>query len=226
MTLDGKTAVATGDSQWISSPGSRRLVHLKRGQVDAIVAGIGTVIADNPLLTARPPGARTAVRVILDSSAQIPLTSRLVESSHEFPVLVAVTGRAPADRVADLQAQGCEILVFPDDLRIPILPLLVELGRRSMTNVLVEGGGQVLGAFYEAGQVDEVDAFIAPILEGGDHPRTPLRGPGLPRMSDAVRLGNLSYTMVEGDIRVRGTLDRPWRSSLGELGREPGAKGT
>ena len=98
MTLDGKTAVASGDSQWISSPRSRALVHELRGRIDAIVVGVGTVLADDPQLTARPPGPRTAVRIVLDSAARLPETSRLARSARETPVCVAVTGRAPDDR--------------------------------------------------------------------------------------------------------------------------------
>ncbi|MGZ3379143.1 MAG: bifunctional diaminohydroxyphosphoribosylaminopyrimidine deaminase/5-amino-6-(5-phosphoribosylamino)uracil reductase RibD, partial [Isosphaeraceae bacterium] len=193
MTLDGKTAVASGDSQWISAPGSRSLVHQLRGRMDAILVGIGTVLADDPQLTARPAGLRTAARIVLDSKALLPLNSRLVQTAHEVPVLVAVSRQAPADRRHALEARGCEVVVFPGETRVPIMALLAELGQRAMTNLLVEGGGKVLGSFLEAGQVDEVEAYIAPILEGGDHPRTPARGQGLLRMGDAARLQNVAY---------------------------------
>jgi diaminohydroxyphosphoribosylaminopyrimidine deaminase/5-amino-6-(5-phosphoribosylamino)uracil reductase len=99
------------------------------------------------------------------------------------------------------------------------MALLAELGQRAMTNLLVEGGGKVLGSFFEAGQVDEVDAYIAPILEGGDHPHTPARGRGVLRMGDAARLQDVAYSEVDGDIRVRGIVAQPWRSILSELGR-------
>ena len=173
MTLDGKTAVASGDSQWISSPGSRSLVHQLRGRMDAILVGIGTVLADDPQLTARPAGPRTAARIVLDSKALLPLNSRLVQTAREVPVLVAVSRQAPADRRHALEARGCEVVVFPGETRVPIMALLAELGQRAVTNLLVEGGGRVLGSFLEAGQVDEVEAYIAPILEGGDHPAAP-----------------------------------------------------
>ena len=220
MTLDGKTAVASGDSQWISAPGSRSLVHQLRGRMDAILVGIGTVLADDPQLTARPAGPRTAVRIVLDSKALLPLNSRLVQTAHEVSVLVAVSRQAPADRRHALEARGCEVVVFPGATRVPIMALLAELGQRAMTNLLVEGGGRVLGSFLEAGQVDEVEAYIAPILEGGDHPRTPARGQGLLRMGDAARLQNVAYSEVDGDVRVRGTVAQPWRSILSDLGQE------
>jgi diaminohydroxyphosphoribosylaminopyrimidine deaminase/5-amino-6-(5-phosphoribosylamino)uracil reductase len=220
MTLDGKTAVASGDSQWISSPGSRSLVHQLRGRMDAILVGIGTVLADDPQLTARPAGPRTASRIVLDSKALLPLNSRLVRTAHEVPVLVAVSRQAPADRRHALEARGCEVVVFPGETRVPIMALLAEFGQRAMTNLLVEGGGRVLGSFLEAGQVDEVEAYIAPILEGGDHPHTPARGQGLLRMGDAARLQNVAYSEVDGDMTVRGTVAQPWRSILSDLGRE------
>ena len=220
MTLDGKTAVASGESQWISSPGSRSLVHQLRGRMDAILVGIGTVLADDPQLTARPAGPRTAVRIVLDSKALLPLNSRLVQTAHEVSVLVAVSRQAPADRRHALEARGCEVVVFPGATRVPIMALLAELGQRAMTNLLVEGGGRVLGSFLEARQVDEVEAYIAPILEGGDHPHTPARGQGLLRMGDAARLQNVAYSEVDGDMRVRGTVAQPWRSILSDLGQE------
>jgi diaminohydroxyphosphoribosylaminopyrimidine deaminase/5-amino-6-(5-phosphoribosylamino)uracil reductase len=220
MTLDGKTAVASGNSQWISSPGCRSLVHQLRGRMDAILVGIGTVLADDPQLTARPAGPRTAVRIVLDSKALLPLTSRLVQTAREVPVLVAVSEQAPEDRRGALEEQGCEVVVFPGHTHVTIIPLLAELGRRDMTNLLVEGGGRVLGSFLDEGQVDEVEAYIAPILEGGDHPHTPARGRGTPRMSDAARLQNVTYSEVEGDLRIRGILPQPWRSMLSDLGRE------
>lgn len=220
MTLDGKTAVASGDSQWISSPGSRSLVHQLRGRMDAILVGIGTVLADDPQLTARPAGLRTASRIVLDSKALLPLNSRLVQTAHEVPVLVAVSQQAPADRRHALEERDCEVVVFPGETRVPIMALLAELGQRAMTNLLVEGGGKVLGSFLEEGQVDEVEAYIAPILEGGDHPHTPARGQGVLRMGAAARLQNVAYSEVDGDMRVRGIVAQPWRSILSDLGRE------
>jgi diaminohydroxyphosphoribosylaminopyrimidine deaminase / 5-amino-6-(5-phosphoribosylamino)uracil reductase len=217
MTLDGKTAVASGDSQWISSPRSRALVHELRGRMDAILVGIGTVLADDSQLTARPPGPRTATRIVLDSHARLPLESRLASTAREVPVIVAVTESVPDDRLRALADRGCEILPLPGTPHVPITPLLRELGRRQMTNLLVEGGGKVLGAFLDEGHVDEVDVFIAPILEGGDHPHTPARGQGVLKMSQASRLQDVNTSELDGDVRVQGTFDRPWRSHIGTL---------
>jgi diaminohydroxyphosphoribosylaminopyrimidine deaminase/5-amino-6-(5-phosphoribosylamino)uracil reductase len=217
MTLDGKTAVASGDSKWISSPASRAIVHQLRGQMDAIAVGIGTVRADDPLLSARPPGPRTALRIVLDSNAVLPLSSQLVETVGHIPVLVATTAQAPAERCEALRRHGCEVIAFGQGPHVSVLDLLAELGRRDMTNLLVEGGGKVTGVFLEAGQVDAVDAFIAPILEGGDHPHTPARGVGSASMSVAARLQGVHFSEVDGDLHVRGILPQPWRSILSEL---------
>jgi diaminohydroxyphosphoribosylaminopyrimidine deaminase / 5-amino-6-(5-phosphoribosylamino)uracil reductase len=217
MTLDGKTAVGSGDSRWISSADSRSLVHATRARMDAVVVGIGTALADDPQLTARPPGPRTPHRVVLDSRAQLPLASSLVQSARETPTLVAVTDRAPADRRNLLAERGCDVVVFEGSPRVPIPPLLAELGRRGMTNVLVEGGGLVLGDFLDAGEVDEVDVFIAPLIEGGDHPRTPVRGKGRSLMSEAARLDHVIHTAIGDDLRIQGLLPQSWRAHMQHL---------
>jgi diaminohydroxyphosphoribosylaminopyrimidine deaminase/5-amino-6-(5-phosphoribosylamino)uracil reductase len=215
MTLDGKSATASGQSRWISSEQSRRLVHQLRGKMDAIVIGLGTVRSDNPLLTARPPGPRCPLRVVLDSAARLPVSSQLVKTARESPVLVAVTDRADHARREQLRQLGCEVAAFPARDRVPIGQLLEELGRRNMTNVLVEGGGQVLGAFLDEGEVDAVEVFIAPLLEGGDHAHTPARGRGSALMSDAWRLNGVEVSQVDKDLYVRGYLDQPWRAQVG-----------
>jgi diaminohydroxyphosphoribosylaminopyrimidine deaminase/5-amino-6-(5-phosphoribosylamino)uracil reductase len=215
MTLDGKIATAGGDSRWISGAASRMRVHELRGRMDAIIVGIGTALADDPSLTARPPGPRTATRVVLDSEARLPPTGRLARSARETPVIVGVTGRAPVDRKAALHDAGCEVIEFEFEGvgGVPVLPLLSELGRRGMTNALVEGGGKVIGAFLDAGQIDEVDAYLAPILEGGDHGRGPILGRGCGLMAEAPRLRDCRFELLEGDVRIRGILPSAWRAS-------------
>lgn len=214
MTLDGKIATATGDSEWISGPRSRALVHELRGRVDAVAVGIGTALADDPRLTARPPGPRTAARVVLDSSARLPLTGRLATTAREVPVWVAVTGRAPAERRESLTAAGCDVMVFPGEGAVPVDALMTELGRRGLTNVMVEGGGKVLGSFLDAGQVDAVDVYLAPVVEGGDHASSPVRGLGVRRMAEALRLERPDVSLVDGDVRIRGILRQPWRDAI------------
>jgi diaminohydroxyphosphoribosylaminopyrimidine deaminase/5-amino-6-(5-phosphoribosylamino)uracil reductase len=206
MTLDGKIASRTGHSAWISGPRSRALVHEVRGRVDAIVVGVGTAVADDPRLDARPPGPRIATRVVLDSTARLPLDGRLARTAREIPVLVAVGVAAPPERVGRLLEAGCVVVTLPVSSQglVEVGAFLDELGRRGMTNVLVEGGGRVLGSFFDAGEVDEVDVFLAPIIEGGAHEFTPVRGRGVASMSEALRLEDLTVSRVDDDVRIRG----------------------
>jgi diaminohydroxyphosphoribosylaminopyrimidine deaminase/5-amino-6-(5-phosphoribosylamino)uracil reductase len=210
MTLDGKIAARSGQSAWISGPRSRALVHEVRGRMDAIVVGVGTAVADDPLLTARPPGPRVATRVVLDASARLPARSKLARTAAEVPVLVAATLSAPPQRVHDLRGLGAGVLELPEAApgRVDIGALLDELGRRGMTNVLVEGGGRVLGSFLDAGEVDEVDIFIAPLVEGGSHDFTPARGLGVEAMGEALRLEAPRITRVDDDVRIQGRIKR------------------
>src|SRR5690606_32147686 len=190
MTLDGKISARTGDSKWISSEASRAVVHRLRGRVDAIAVGRATVETDDPLLTARPAGPRTPTRVVLDSQASLSLGSQLVRTASDAPVLIAAAADAPAERCQALAAAGVEVWQASPSAATPMrrwLELLDELGRRRMTNVLVEGGGQALGALFDAKAIDEVHVFIAPKLIGGSA-RAPLAGVGLPTMSHAAVL--------------------------------------
>ena len=174
MTLDGYLVLpkpedgGSGISQqheWISSGTSRAVVHDLRRRADAIVIGIQTAVADDPLLTARPAGPRPLIRVVLDRHARLSLSSRLVQTAQEFPLLIAVGPDASEDRLEPLQDKGCEIWRSPTaQSSHMLLELVQEFGRRQMTNVLVEGGKHVLESFYDAGLIDEVWAFLAPKL--------------------------------------------------------------
>jgi diaminohydroxyphosphoribosylaminopyrimidine deaminase/5-amino-6-(5-phosphoribosylamino)uracil reductase len=204
MTLDGKIATRTGASQWISNEASRGLVHGLRGRMDAILVGIGTVLADDPLLTARPPGPRTATRIVLDSQGRLPPTCRLVQTAASTPTLIATTQLSPA-RIPQVQALGCEVLCLPEiDGRPDIGALLAELGRRRMTNLLIEGGSAVLGSFLDAGLIDEFHVFIAPRLVGGATARTPIAGKGVATIAEGLRLADCRVEMVQGDVYIHG----------------------
>jgi diaminohydroxyphosphoribosylaminopyrimidine deaminase / 5-amino-6-(5-phosphoribosylamino)uracil reductase len=205
MTLDGKIATRTGDSKWISNEASRRRAHELRGRMDAVLVGVGTAVADDPQLTARPPGPRTAVRVVLDSRCRLAADSVLVKTAREVPTLVAATTEAPAERVAALQALGCEVLTAPAvDGRTDVKALLADLGRRRFTNVLVEGGAGALGAFLDAGAIDEVHVFLAPSLAGGAAAQTPVGGKGVEKIAEALRLTELRVEIVAGDVLIHG----------------------
>jgi diaminohydroxyphosphoribosylaminopyrimidine deaminase / 5-amino-6-(5-phosphoribosylamino)uracil reductase len=161
MSLDGQTATAPGDDPWISGPESRELVHKWRAESDAIAVGIGTALADDPLLTARTEGARQPLRVVFDSQASLPLDSRLLQTLDQSPVLVIASPDASADRTGALQAAGAEVLVATG-----IEPALRELGNRNITSLFLEGGRTLASSFLSSGQIDESRTFIAPMLLG------------------------------------------------------------
>jgi diaminohydroxyphosphoribosylaminopyrimidine deaminase/5-amino-6-(5-phosphoribosylamino)uracil reductase len=205
MTLDGKIATRTGDSKWISNESSRRIVHELRGRVDAVIVGIGTALADDPLLTARPPGPRVALRVVMDRTARLPLTSRLVQTAHETPTLIVCDERlSPSERREALRQAGCAVMAG----ECAVGGLLDELGRQRLTNVLVEGGSGVLGAFLDAGEIDEVHAFVAPRLAGGATAITPIGGTGAETIGQALTLHEQRVEQIGGDVYVTGRIAR------------------
>jgi len=209
MTLDGKLASRTGDSQWISCETSRRRVHELRGRVDAIVVGRRTAELDDPLLTARPPGARVATRIVLDTQASLSLDSQLVRTARQVPLLVCAGEAANEAKPGKLDDAGADVFIARGASHSERLEsLLAELGRRRMTNVLFEGGTQVLASLAATGQLDEVHTFIAPkiIGGGGNAADSPLAG--IDRMDDAVRLVDVEVERLDDDLYLRGRVER------------------
>jgi len=205
VSLDGRTASATGDSRWISGSESRELVHHWRADADAIAVGIGTALADDPLLTARDvDAARQPRRIVFDSRARLPLDSQLVATAAEVPVTVICGAEAPADRVAALRDARVDVLAVPGE-RAEVTPALAELGRREVTSLLLEGGATLAGAFLEAGEVDELRLFLAPLIVGGDAPPL-LRGSGAGRIADATRPLAVEWERSGDDMLARARL--------------------
>ena len=207
MTLDGKIATATGDSQWISCEESRAIVHQIRGRMDAIIVGRGTAEADNPLLTARPAGPRVATRIVVDRQASLSLDSRLVKTTNDAPVIVACCPTAEASRRTALESAGCEVFTMSgtsDDEQLR--SLFKELGRRQMMNVLVEGGGTLIGSLLDNELMDEFHAFIAPKLVGGASSPGPVAGKGIDKIESALKIDSMSVESVGSDIYLRGRL--------------------
>jgi diaminohydroxyphosphoribosylaminopyrimidine deaminase/5-amino-6-(5-phosphoribosylamino)uracil reductase len=209
MTLDGKLASIGGDSRWISGEASRAVVHELRGRVDAVMVGAGTARADDPLLTARPPGLRTALRIVVDDRCSLDPESRLVRTAGEVPVLVAAAGDAPPENIGRLRAAGVEVLqLLAADRAARLAALFDELGRRRLTNVLVEGGAGLLGACFDGGHLDEVHVFIAPKLVGGASAPSPVGGRGLAGMTAAMRLEDVARRPVGDDLYLSGRIVR------------------
>jgi diaminohydroxyphosphoribosylaminopyrimidine deaminase/5-amino-6-(5-phosphoribosylamino)uracil reductase len=209
MTLDGKIATRTGSSQWISNPQSREIVHRLRGRVDAIIVGRETARRDDPLLTARPAGPRTALRIVTDTRGTLSSQSQLVRTAGEVPLLVAVGRDVPQRESKRLQLSGCEVLVCQGETHAARLAaLLEELGRRRLTNVMVEGGSRILGTLLDSGEIDEVHTFIAPRLVGGVATAGPTAGEGVAQMSEAVLLESPEVRQIGSDIYVHGRVAR------------------
>jgi diaminohydroxyphosphoribosylaminopyrimidine deaminase/5-amino-6-(5-phosphoribosylamino)uracil reductase len=207
VSLDGFTATESGDSRWISGAESRALVHLWRAEADAVAVGIGTAIADDPLLTARDvdlPEVRQPARVVFDSSASLPLGSKLVESIGEAPLYVIARAGAPAERIAALRDAGAEVIEVAGNRGPMIAAALDELGRREITSVLLEGGAELAGSFLAAGEIDELALFIAPLLLGAGRPLT--SGQGAAAVIEAQRPLATEWQRSGEDMLVQARL--------------------
>jgi diaminohydroxyphosphoribosylaminopyrimidine deaminase/5-amino-6-(5-phosphoribosylamino)uracil reductase len=173
LSLDGFTATEAGDSKWISGSESRATVHRWRAESDAIAVGISTALADDPQLTARDvddPDPRQPLRVVFDSQARLPRDSKLVASAADVPVLVIASDAVPSERVRALRDAGVEVVAFAGDRAQRLRAALDELGRRGIGSLLVEGGAELAGSFLDAGEVDQLRLFYAPVLLGGGRP--------------------------------------------------------
>jgi len=215
-SLDGKIATRTGQSRWISGEAARRRVHELRDAVDAILVGADTVIADDPLLTTRLPDreVRHPLRIVADSRGRVPLEARLFDPALPGRTLVAATPAFPPERRAALEDRGVEVLLLPADPQGRVDPraLLEALGRREVTSLLLEGGGTLLEAFFRAGLVDKVLAFIAPLIVGGREAPTAVAGEGFARLEEAVRLERVRVEWVGEDLLVSGYPRREGKS--------------
>jgi diaminohydroxyphosphoribosylaminopyrimidine deaminase / 5-amino-6-(5-phosphoribosylamino)uracil reductase len=211
MTLDGKVATPTGDSKWISGEASRHRAHEWRASVDAVAVGVGTALTDDPQLTARIEGVtRQPRRVVFDSTARLPLTSQLVKAAPDVPLTVVVSRAAPRQEVDALEAAGADIIVATgENEQARVRSALVALGDREVTAILLEGGPHLAGAFFDAGEIDEVRLFLAPLLVGGRTARDPMEGGGVEKIADATRALTLECEHVGEDILVSARL-REW----------------
>jgi len=208
MTLDGKIAAFDRKSRWITGEAARREAHRLRSQSDAIVTGIGTVLADDPALTVRldRPWPREPYRVVVDGRARLPLDGALLRAGSRSRILVAVGEDAPAPRVAALESSGVTVLPCKSrEGRVDVADVCARLHALDVTGVLLEAGSELTGAFVQAGLVDRVAVFVAPKVLGGAGAPTPAGGPGL-ALGDALRLTDLTARPVGDDWLLEGNV--------------------
>ena len=208
MTLDGKVATVRGDSQWISGESSRARAHRWRAESDAVAVGIGTALFDDPRLTARIEGvARQPRRVVFDSEARLPLDSQLVRGVAEVPITVVCSRAASRTSVQALESAGVDVIVATGQNEAArVKHALGELGAREVQSLLLEGGPHLAGAFLDAGEVDEIRLFVAPVVVGGSSARDPLEGEGVESISEALRALTLECESVGDDLLVSARL--------------------
>ena len=207
MTLDGKIATRTGLSRWITGEAARARVHQDRNRYTAILAGVGTVLADDPLLTCRMPGGRDPVRVICDSSLRTPLSSRIVATARTVPTILATACTDEAAQ-APYMAAGCRVWVLPRrDGHVDLAALMERLGAASIDSVLLEGGGTLNWSMLQAGLVQKIQAYIAPKLFGGTAAPSPVGGAGVAEPAAAVRLRQVTVTPLGEDFLLEGEVD-------------------
>ena len=211
MTLDGKVATRAGDSKWISGESSRHRAHHWRAECDAVAVGIGTALADDPQLTARIDGVhRQPRRIVFDSLARLPLGSALVRDAREVPLTVVVSRAAPRTSTDALETHGAEVIVATGENETArVVSALDQLGAAEVGSILLEGGPHLAGAFLDAGEVDEIRLFLAPLVLGGRTARDPLEGEGVDAISEAVRALTLDCERVGDDLLVSARI-REW----------------
>ena len=244
MTLDGKISAFTGDSRWVTNEESRKMVHELRSEMAGVIVGIGTVLADDPMLNVRLEGnPHQPIRIVVDSNLRIPIDSQLVKTAKEYRTIVANTVISSdrresrpersesfhrrwknllqtdeispfrfasvemTDKIRALESYSIELIECQSiNNHVDINDLMCKLGSMGIDSLLLEGGGTLNAAFLEAGCVDEVWAFIAPKIIGGEGAKTPVSGKGIAKMNDAIQLQNIDIQNVNGDILIKGKI--------------------
>lgn len=211
MTLDGKIATATGNSKWVTNDKSRKYVHEIRHRVGAIMVGIGTVLADDPVLTTRlgNEGGKDPIRIVVDSNARIPLSAKLIHVNSKEKTILATTDKADKEKLKKLEALGVEVIITPQkNNHVDLGYLMMILGEKQIDSVLLEGGSELNYSAIEEGIVDKIYTFIAPKLIGGDKAKTPIGGKGISIMEDAIQVCKIKIHNFGEDIMIEGNIKR------------------
>ncbi len=205
MSLDGKIATATGQSQWISGEASRKQVHQLRHELSGIMVGIGTVLADDPKLTARLPKSRQPVRIIVDSHLRIPLAAQVLMDQEEARTLIATTEAADQAKKEQLVEMGIEVLTTQSRKgRVDLRDLMKILGQKDIDSILLEGGAELNFSALQAGIVDKVQSYLAPIIIGGKEAKGPVEGPGIEQLREAFQVKEITSRSVGEDLLIEG----------------------
>lgn len=207
MTLDGKIATRTGKSRWISGERSRKFVHRLRSMSDGIMVGINTVLQDDPHLTVRLDGENkpSPLRVIVDSKGRLPLESNIVKTALETKTILATTEFAPPEKLEKLISRGVEVLVLPArDGQVDLQELMLELGKREVSILLVEGGGTLNYSLLKENIIDKIYLFIAPVLFGGERAPTFLEGAGISDLEESWLVENIEMKQLDSDLLIIG----------------------
>lgn len=207
MSLDGKIGTITGDSQWITGEKARQYVHRLRDHSDVIMVGIGTVIKDNPRLTTRVEGGggKDAVRVIVDSTARLPIDARVIDSGTSAKIILAVTDRAPREKCKALENKGVEIMVLPSlQGFVDLIALMKKLAERELATILCEGGGTLNYSLLSRDLVDKLFIFIAPLIIGGRQSPTAFGGSGIETLDRAWSVENIEMKQFDQDLLLIG----------------------
>jgi diaminohydroxyphosphoribosylaminopyrimidine deaminase/5-amino-6-(5-phosphoribosylamino)uracil reductase len=218
ITLDGKIATYMGDREWIFGDESRSYLHELRGNFDAVMVGVNTIIRDNPQISCKSQGGRDPIKIVVDSYGKTPLNSKVfmknTKDDHKSNVIIAVSAHITDEKIKSLTAAGAEVVVCADEKnddspygKVDLKKLIYHLGKKGLCSVLLEGGGNLNASAIEADIVDKVSVFISPKIIGGKDALTSVEGQGLSLMSEAKELKRVIYTQKGMDILVEGYIN-------------------
>ena len=208
MSIDGKIASSSGDARWVTGETARKKVHEDRHRYTAIMAGIGTVLADDPMLNCRVENSKNPVRIICDTHLRIPELSAIVQTAKSIPTIIATAGTDVKKREM-LEKYNCQLLDIPLlENHIDLKILMQKLGAQGIDSILLEGGAMLNWSAINSGIVQKVQAYIAPKIVGGEHAKTPVGGQGIFKMSEAIHLKNIKVQTIGEDFLIEGDVDR------------------
>jgi diaminohydroxyphosphoribosylaminopyrimidine deaminase/5-amino-6-(5-phosphoribosylamino)uracil reductase len=209
MSLDGKTATATGESQWISGEAARKRVHELRHELSGIMVGVDTIIKDDPQLTARIPNSKNPIRIVVDSQLRIPLTSIVLSQQDKAETIIATTEKGSSEKIATLIKMGIDVIVTSQqDNRVDLRELMAKLGAKGIDSILLEGGATLNFSALKEGIVDKVHVYLSPKIIGGKDAKTVVEGEGISSLKNAFQLKRLNPVMVGEDLLIEGYLDK------------------